>query len=167
MKTYQLKTTCYATGSVFLRSRDVTILQGGWTLLSVLKGTIQLISKTFLKKLLHLYGSVKGGDGRLFGACQEGIIISFVVSLCASVTENNCSKIISGKAYAHKWGSNSSSCWGLMRNINVQSSCIRHDINVGRVEERWISFLLLPKEYVKFQECAVLEKVCKFHYSLL
>lgn len=29
METYQTKTMCYATGSVFLRNRDVTILQGG------------------------------------------------------------------------------------------------------------------------------------------
>lgn len=75
---------------------------------------------------------------------------NFPLGVCAAVRGNKCSKVISDKACAHKWGSSSWGCWGLMRNVFDQSSCIRHDINVDRVEERWIPFLLLLKEYISF-----------------
>lgn len=75
---------------------------------------------------------------------------NFPLRVCAVMRGNKCSKVISGKACAHKWGSSSWGCWGFMRSVYAQSSCIRYDINVDKVEERWIPFLLLLKEYISF-----------------
>lgn len=140
METCQHKTT----ESVFITNRDVTILQVVWTLRSDLKGIIQLIAKAYLKKLLLLYGRVK----RQNCSGHTRRVISFLESICSYNTEK-CSKLVSGKTYAHNWGSKSWSCWVLMRNVYVPSNCITHGLNVDRMKERWLSFLLTNK-YVHF-----------------